>query len=229
MDNIEIVRSEAYKLLDGEKSGHGSSHINRVAAIARKIAEGEESNKELVEAIALLHDVDDYKLFGKESEENLTNTNMILSMTTYTQEEKELIKDALKTIGYSKRLANIIPKSIEAKIVSDADMLDAIGAIGLLRSIEYNISHNNQLFDRNRFPILDMDAETYKLLDDNTCINHVFEKMLKLKDLMLTETGKKEALKRHNFLIEFLKEFFYEQNEDEWLEYLDNYIKKLKK
>ena len=228
MDNNEIIKVEATRLLDNENSGHNMDHIIRVENLAIKIALKENANVEIARSIALLHDVDDYKLFGDESAKNLTNTNYILGLTTYNDDEKELIKAAVNSIGYSKRLAGITPESLEAKIVSDADMLDAIGANGLLRSYQYNIAHNNPIFDRNEFPTLDMDAETYKARNTGTVINHIFEKMLKLKDLMLTKTGYKEALVRHNFLIEFLRQFFYEEDAPEWTEYLDNYVRELK-
>ncbi len=226
MNNIDIIRSEATKLLDKENSGHGMEHVNRVANIASNIAQKEKANIELATAIALLHDVDDYKIFGDEYAENLINTKNILEKTTFTEEEKNIVISAMKTIGYSKRLAGIVPQSIEAKVVSDADMIDAIGAVGLLRSHQYNISHNRVFFDKDVYPELDMDAERYKAKQDGTVVTHIFEKMLTLKDLMLTESGKEEALKRHKFIIEFLKEYFYEIDNKEWMDYLKEYVRK---
>ena len=224
MDNIKIIIDEVTKLLSADDSGHGMDHVNRVRRIALSISD-DSINKELVSTIALLHDVDDYKLFGIEYSNNLTNTKMILSKTTFTEEEKKIIMDSIKTIGYSKRLSGITPKIKEAMIVSDADMLDAMGAIGILRIYHYNITHKNPFFDKDSFPILDLDADTYKSQKKGTVVNHIFEKILKLKDLMLTEKGKEESLKRYNFIIDFLNEFFYEEDVTEWQEYLNSYTK----
>ena len=223
MENIEIIKNEVFKLLSKDNSGHGMDHINRVCRIALSIID-ENTNPELTIAIALLHDADDYKLFGFEYSENLINTKMILSKTSFSEQEKNIIIDSIKTIGYSKRITGITPNLKEAMVVSDADMLDAMGAIGILRSHHYNITHGNPFFDRNEFPTLNLDASIYKTKTKGTVVNHLFEKLLRLKDLMLTEKGKNEAIRRYNFLISFLKEYFYEEDAKEWQEYLDNYI-----
>ena len=228
MDNIKIITDEVSKLLSSDDSGHGMDHINRVSKIALSISE-DDINKEIVLAIALLHDADDYKLFGKESSEELTNTRAILSKTNYSEKEKNMIIDSIKTIGYSKRITGIIPNIKEAMIVSDADMLDAMGAIGILRSYHYNIVHGNPFFDKTDFPILEMDADMYKTKTKGTVVNHIFEKILRLKELMLTKKGKEESQRRYNFVINFLSEFFYEVDESEWQEYLENYIRKTNK
>ncbi len=225
MDNIEIIKKEATNLLGSDNSGHGMEHVSRVARIAEFIAEKERANKNITIAIALLHDADDYKLFGKESADNLTNTKAILEKTSFSEREKEAIINSIKTIGYSKRLEGISPTILEGKIVSDADMLDAMGVNGILRSFQYNISHGNLFFDKEIYPNIDMDSSEYKKNKNGTSVTHIFEKLLKLKDLMLTEYGKKEAQKRHDFMVEFLKEFFYEEDAKEWLDYLEYYLK----
>ena len=87
MDNIKIIIDEVTKLLSADDSGHGMDHVNRVCRIALSISE-DIINKELVSAIALLHDADDYKLFGIDCSNNLTSTNMILTKTSFTEKEK---------------------------------------------------------------------------------------------------------------------------------------------
>ena len=225
MSNIDIVRSEVTKVLCADDSGHGMDHVDRVCKIALSLAD-ESVNREVVSAIALLHDVDDYKLFGREYSDNLINTRMILGKTAFTPEEKSLIISGIKTIGYSKRISGITPTFLEAMVVSDADMLDAMGAIGVLRSHHYNITHGNPFFDKDEFPNLNIDAEVYKKKTKGTVVNHIFEKILRLKDLMLTEKGKKEAIRRYDFLVNFLSEYFYEEDVPNWQEYLDNYTRK---
>ena len=107
-------------------------HIDRVCKLSLTLSDSN-TNKELLLSIALLHDVDDYKLFGIESSNDLTNAKKILSKTSFNEEEKNIIINSIKTIGYSKRISKIVPNIKEAMIVSDADMLDAMGAIGILR------------------------------------------------------------------------------------------------
>lgn len=132
---------------------------------------------------------------------------------------------ALSNIGYSKRLNGCCPTTLEGKIVSDADMCDALGANGILRVYTYSIKNGKPFFNKDIFPIEDMTAEKYtrKCADSSVC--HIFEKVLKLKGLMLTESGKKEAELRHQIVIDFLYHLFDEENAHEWVEYLDNYIK----
>ena len=221
---IEEVRKQVCKLLDKDNSGHGMEHVNRVLNLSLKFAKTEKANKDVVALIALLHDVDDYKLFGIESAENLINAKKILDQCSITDNIKEQVLNAIKTIGYSKRLKGISPLTLEAMVVSDADMCEGIGATGILRSYQYNLSHNNLFFEKNIYPTLNMSANDYMAKKNGTVVTHMFEKLLKLKDLMLTNSGKKEAIERHNIMIEFLYHFFEEENVSDWIDYLNNYL-----
>lgn len=221
---IEKVKEGVKELLNKDNSGHGMEHVNRVLNLSLKFAEKENANKDVVALIALLHDVDDYKLFGMESANNLTNARNILEQCAIEDNIKEQVLKAIKTIGYSKRLEGISPITLEGMIVSDADMCDGIGSTGILRSYQYNLAHGNLFFDKNITPILNMSATDYMTKKVGTVVTHMFEKLLKLKDLMLTDSGKKEAIERHNIMIEFLYHFFEEENVPEWIDYLDNYL-----
>ena len=190
-----------------------------------RFAEAENADKETVYLIALLHDSDDYKLFGAENADNLTNARNILEQCSIKDDAKEQVLNAIKTIGYSKRLEGISPSTLEGMIVSDADMCDSIGSTGILRSYHYNLAHGNKFFDENLFPTLSMSASDYVAKKNGTVVTHMFEKLLKLKDMMLTESGKKEAIERHNIMVEFLYHFFEEENVPQWTEYLDFYLK----
>lgn len=226
---IEKVRKQVCKLLDTDNSGHGMEHVNRVLHLSLKFAETEKADKEVVALIALLHDADDYKLFGKENADNLTNTRNILDQCSIADDRKEQVLNAVKTIGYSKRLNGICPITLEGMIVSDADMCDSIGTTGILRSYQYNLAHGNIFFDKNIYPVLNMSATDYMDKKGGTVVTHMFEKLLKLKDLMLTDSGKKEAIERHNIMIAFLYHFFEEENAPEWIDYLDNYLNESQK
>ena len=221
---IEKVRKQVCKLLDKDNSGHGMEHVERVLKTSLKFAKTENANEEIVALIALLHDVDDYKLFGVKDADNLANAGKILEQCSVEGNIKKQVLNAIKTIGYSKRLKGISPITLEGMIVSDADMCDSIGATGILRSYQYNLAHGNLFFDKNIYPTLNMSAADYMAKKGGTVVTHMFEKLLKLKDLMLTDSGKKEAIERHDIMVEFLYRFFEEENVPEWIDYLDNYL-----
>ena len=225
MENIiNNIKDEVSMILNSDKSGHGMDHINRVLDIAIKLSNGMNVDKEAVELIALLHDVDDYKIVGIEESTSLSNARRILDKYNIDSNIKANVLDSISKIGYSKRLEGIRPTSIEGMIVSDADMIDAMGACGLVRSIEYALSKGRLVFNPSVYPSLNLSSDEYKLKDNTTMINHVFEKLLKLKDLMLTDNAKVEANKRYEFMVSFLKEYFTELNQNDWLDYLNNYI-----
>lgn len=218
---IESVRNKVCELLDKDNSGHGMEHVNRVLSLSLKFAELENASKDIVALIALLHDVDDYKLFGIENARNLTNAKKILEECLIEDNIKIQVLDAIKNIGYNKRLKGIRPTTINGMIVSDADMCDGMGVTGILRSYQYCLAHGNMFFNKNEFPILDISVTDYMKKKDGTVVTHMFEKLLKLKDLMLTNSGRQEAIERHNIMVEILYQFFKEENALEWIDYLD--------
>lgn len=224
---IEKIREKVKEILEKDNSGHGMDHIDRVLHLSLKFAEKENADKNLTALIALLHDVDDYKLFGKENAANLTNAKKIMNECNIDENMQNDVCSALHKIGFAKRLGGSKPESLEGQIVSDADMCDAIGANGLLRVHKYSTKHGAKFFDKNIFPIESINAENYTKQLASTSVCHVFEKLLKLKNLMLTESGKSEAESRHNIIIEFLRHLFDEENAPEWQDYLDNYLKNL--
>ena len=105
---IEKVKQEVKEILDKDNSGHGMDHINRVLDLSLKFAKKENANEEVVSLIALLHDVDDYKLFGADNAEKLTNAKRIMNDCNVDKEIQKQVCDALKNIGYSKRLKGCI-------------------------------------------------------------------------------------------------------------------------
>ena len=222
---IEYVKKQVYNLLNDDNSGHAMDHIERVLNLSLKFAEKEKANSEIVALIALLHDVDDYKLFGEQNAENLTNAKKIMNDSNISDEIQEQVLSSLKCIGYSKLLKGFRPTTIEGKIVSDADMCDALGVNGILRVYKYSMKSGKPFFDRNTFPIENMTVDKYtkKCADSSVC--HIFEKILKLKNLMLTESGTEEAQERHQIVIDVLYHLFAEENAPEWKEYLDNFIR----
>ena len=104
-------------------------------------------------------------------------------------------------------------------------MCDALGANGILRVYTYSIKNGKTFFDRNIFPIENISADKYTKRCADSSVCHMFEKILKLKDLMLTDVGKKEAKSRHQIIVDFLYHLFSEENAPDWIDYLDNYLK----
>lgn len=221
---IEKVKEQVHELLNADNSGHGMDHINRVLELSLKFAEKEKANKDIVSLIALLHDVDDYKLFGIENSESLSNAKLFMKNADVDSEVQKCVIEAISSIGYSRLLNGFRPQTLEGKVVSDADMCDAVGVNGIMRTFTYSSKNGKPFFDKNIFPIENMDASKYtrKCADSSVC--HIFEKVLKLKKLMLTESGKMEIEKRHQITVEILYQLFDEENAPEWREYLDNFL-----
>ena len=225
---IESVKNEVEKLLGNDDSGHDKDHINRVLALSLRFAKSENADEYITALIALLHDVDDYKLFGLENEKNLSNARNIMNICNIDSSIQKKVCEEIRNIGYSKRLNGLAPTTIEGKIVSDADMCDALGAVSILRVFKYTTKMNKPFFDKNIFPIENMTADKYTRKCADTGICHFYEKVLLLKDLMLTNSGREEAQERHSFVVKFLYQYFKEENAEEWIEYTDKFLKKVK-
>ena len=150
---IEEVKKKVYEILGNDNSGHGNDHISRVLKMSLKFSEKENANKEVVSLIALLHDVDDYKLVGEENSKAQTNTKRILDEVGVPKKIKEHVLSELQSIGYSNLLKGNRPKTIEGQIVSDADMCDTLGANVILRIFTYSKKNGKEFFNKNIFPI----------------------------------------------------------------------------
>lgn len=221
---LEEIRKRVSDLLCEDTSGHGIDHINRVYTLALKFAEIEKNaNKDIVAIIALLHDVDDYKLFGEESAKNLTNAKRIMQETNVDLQVQEHVLKEIECLGYSKRLKGMKPNTIEGKIVSDADMCDGIGTIGIIRVHSYGMKINRPFFNPNIFPTDEFDTE-HHIKGNSSTINFIIATLLEYKNNMLTDAGTKEALKRHNIIVNFLYSYFEEENVPEWTQYLHKYL-----
>ena len=226
MDMIKRVRGMVSELLCGDKSGHGMDHTERVVRLAVKFAEAEGADVEVVTLAALLHDADDYKLVGAENAKGLVNTRRILTAAGVDKGVSEKVTDIIANMGYSKMLKGIRPKTIEGKVVSDADMCDAVGANGFVRTRAYGIKVGRPLFDRNVWPAVDIDADEYASKASSTCVCHCFEKGLRLRNYMMTKAGRKEIKGRHRTVVDFLRGLFQEEGAEEWLVYLEDFEKR---
>lgn len=206
---ISKTRDFVYEKLKNEGSGHDFFHIERVYNLSLKLAKEENADEFIVSLTALLHDIGDHKF----TKDNLTDTSLIeefLKSLSLPKEDIEKITSIINTMSFKGGVTDSFQKTIEGKVVQDADRLDAIGAIGIARTFTYGGYKNRILYDPE---ILPKEHKTLESLnEDNTTINHFYEKLLKLKDLMNTESSKKIALKRHKFMESFLEEFYEEWN-----------------
>ena len=227
---IEDVRQRVYELMNSDDSGHGFDHAERVWRQAKKLAEHSAADTMVVELAALLHDADDYKLVGQEKADNLSNAKRIMAECGVPQVTAEHVCGIIANMGYSKLLAGIRPQTLEGKIVSDADMLDAIGVNGIIRCLSFALArcqkYGTPVFDEKIRPELNLSAAEYKKPNrkSDNFINHFFEKLLRLHKLMLTEEGKKAAAERQQNMVLFLQAFFKENNAPEWNRFLDEYL-----
>ncbi|MCL1925566.1 MAG: HD domain-containing protein [Syntrophorhabdaceae bacterium] len=224
---IENIKCDVKKLLGKEKSGHAYDHVFRVYKTAMRLCKNEKADAEIVALASFLHDCDDYKIFGKKYADNLINAKNIMAASNVNKEKQQIVCDIIQNMGYSKSLAGIRPETIEGAIVSDADMLDAIGALGITRCLAYALDKcEGHIFDKDIYPELNLSHEEYKRPNrkSDNFINHFFEKLLKVKNLMMTDSGKKEAEKRHDVMVVFLRQYFAEQNLDNWGKFLERFL-----
>ena len=204
---IDFVKEK----LHGAEAGHDWFHIERVWKLSKKIAETENCNLEVVELSALLHDIADPKFHGGNETLALKISQDFLENQKVSNAIIEQVLFIIQNISFKNRGEAPKDLPIELKIVQDADRLDAMGAIGIARTFNFGGFKNNLMYHPEIPPKLNMTKEEYKK-NEGTTINHVYEKLLLLKDLMNTEKGKELAQERHDFMQKFLDEFYKEWN-----------------
>lgn len=185
MDEHIIENAIAYiaELFRANAGGHDAEHTLRVYRNAIQIAKNEpDCDVQIAALAALLHDADDHKLFDTE---NNANARAFLSANRVPEKMANQICKTINAVSFS-RNRNRRPESIEAKVVQDADRLDAMGAVGIARTFAYGGEHGRPIRES---------------------VQHFHDKLLLLKELMNTETGRRIAEHRHAFLEEFLKEY----------------------
>lgn len=207
MQIIENGLKFVKNFFENECSGHDYFHTLRVFKMAKHIATTEVVNEELVMLVALLHDVDDIKI-SPATHKNKDNARNFLISNNVEENTINLICDIISEISY-KGKDSIPAKTLEGKIVQDADRLDALGAIGIARAFAYGGSKNRVMHDPDELPTLNMSDEEYRN-HVSTTINHFYEKLFNLKDLMNTSCAKAIAISREAYMKEFLDEFFEE-------------------
>jgi uncharacterized protein len=199
------------KQLENTESGHNWFHMERVYNNALLIAKEEHCNLEVVQLTALLHDIADSKFHEGDETVGPKVARAFLISENVSEETINHVVAIIENISF--KGGNFEKKftSKELEIVQDADRLDAIGAVGIARTFNYGGFKNREIYDPEILPNLNMSKEEYKNSTAPT-INHFYEKLLLLKDKMNTETGKKIAQQRHDFMETFLEQFYNEWN-----------------
>ncbi|RKQ37620.1 HD domain-containing protein [Oceanobacillus halophilus] len=188
---IEEIKEYVQDLFNKDSSGHDFYHMQRVANMAKNIALHEGADEFICEVAAWLHDIGDYKLF-QNPDVAINELKAFLISLSINEQDMETILHIIRNISYSK---GKIPDTIEGKIVQDADRLDAIGAIGIARTFAYGGTKGQMIYHEEQ---------------ENTSVQHFYDKLLKLKEMMHTEQAKKIAQQRHQFMENFLEQFFQE-------------------
>ena len=200
--------------LENAEGGHDWFHIERVYKNALLIAEGEDCNLTVVKLGALLHDIADSKFHGGDETVGPKTARAFLESQNVSEDIILHVIAIIENISFKGGNFEKKFNSKELEIVQDADRLDAIGAIGIARTFNYGGFKNRPLYNPNIQPNMNMNKEEYKNSESPT-LNHFYEKLLLLKDKMNTETGKKIAQKRHDFMVTFLSQFYAEWDGEE--------------
>jgi uncharacterized protein len=205
---LRQIRDFVQHELAYETTGHDYTHIERVVRLAQLILKTEPADEQLVLTAAYLHDVADDKV----------TTNPAAKRKAITAKLKEVghddafikqVFEIIDNMSYSANLKRHHQLSIEGQIVQDADRLDAIGAIGIARTFYFGGHFGEIMYNPRIMPRKNMDKSEYR--KRGTVINHFYEKLLKLKDQLNTETAKEIAAHRQQVMLDFLSEFV-----DEW-------------
>jgi len=223
MDRQKIIEKTEYfvkETLSKDSTGHDWWHVHRVRNLAKRIARYEDADIFIVELAALLHDIGDYKFFEGDEEAGEAKIREWLSSLKISPTLINRIVDITSKISFmytlpdkgkekGKKDSAIPTLSKELMAVTDADRLDAMGAIGIARAFTYGGFFNRPIYDPALKPSKSITKEEYKTTEAPS-INHFYEKLLNLKDMMYTKLGRKMAKRRHRFLNLYLKQFFKE-------------------
>jgi uncharacterized protein len=198
--------------LSGAEGGHDWQHINRVWHNAKLIASTESGRDPLVvELASLLHDIADSKFHDGDEEIGPKTARDFLESLSVEESVVVHVENIVRHISFKGSFETQTWTSPELQIVQDADRLDAIGAVGIARAFSYGGHKDRPLYDPEVLPQLNMTKEEYKK-NIGTTFNHFYEKLLLLKDLMNTESGKRIAEDRHQYMLIFMEQFLAEVN-----------------
>ncbi len=203
---IEYVK----EIFASDFTGHDFQHTIRVYKVATELSKQEEADLFTVQLSALLHDVDDRKI-SPLTAENLDNARAFMKEQGVNRDTAEKVIAIIHQVSF-KGSDSVVPDSIEGKCVQDADRLDALGAVGIARAFAYGGSHHRAMHNPDIPPRLNMSEQEY-FSSQSTTVNHFYEKLFLLADMMNTRSAKVIAKERSDFMRSFLDEFLREWKE----------------
>ncbi len=214
--NEQIIARIAKRVEDWmnrHDASHDMWHIRRTVQLARKIQAAEGGDPEIITLAAYLHDVADAKYHHNSEQLTGKIIREMLDEFQYPDDVIHHIENIVTNLSFRKHIQPGFKavETIEFRIVSDADKLDAIGAIGIARTFHFGGARGNPIYDPSVPLLSPPDAEAYRRYDRST-IHHFYDKLLKIKDMLYTETARKMAEERHRFMEMFLDRFFKEWN-----------------
>ena len=210
---IKTVEAAVRKDLENEGTGHDWYHIKRVRDTALHIADKEGGDKELIELVALVHDVGDHK-FHTSEEEGHQATFKLLATCNVPQALADKVADIAHRVSFKGiDVADDMP-TLEGKIVQDADRLDAIGAIAIARVFTYRGAKGRPIYDPEMPVIVPKTAHEY-VNSKSPSLHHFYEKLLHLKDRIHTNTARVIAERRHEFMEKYIEQFKREWNAED--------------
>lgn len=208
--NIKDIANEVKKLMEGEASGHDWWHVHRVWTMSKRLSQNKNQiNTKIVELSALLHDIADWKFNGLDETAGPRKAREILLKHKFDKKIIDHVCEIVASISFKGAGVKNEMKTLEGKIVQDADKLDALGAIGIGRTFAYGGYKNRPMHDPKVKARFHKTKKQY-FNSNSPTINHFYEKLLLLKDRMNTKEAKKLALKRHKFMEKFLSQFYSE-------------------
>jgi uncharacterized protein len=207
---LQQTKNHLREMFEKEGTGHDWWHIERVLNNATAIAKKEKSaDLFIVQLGALLHDIADFKFHGGDDTVGGKVAATWLRSIGADEPTIKSVVHIVDNVSFKGMGTESKMESIEGKIVQDADRLDAMGAIGIARAFAYGGYKQRPIYDPKGKAGKNLNFARYKKGSDST-IHHFYEKLLHLKGLMNTKTGKKMALARHRFLEAYLKQFYSE-------------------
>ncbi|WP_068775969.1 HD domain-containing protein [Paenibacillus sp. FJAT-26967] len=205
-----LLRTERFvqQCLVRDSSGHDWWHIHRVRQITLSLAAQEGADSYVCELAALLHDVADEKL-NDSKESGLNKVRSWLEQNQIVPDQIDHVMEIISTLSYNGG-SNPPMRTLEGRVVQDADRLDALGAIGIARTFAYAGYKGHPMHDPDTAPSALIDASNYRTAKNGTAVHHFYEKLFKIKDTMNTTYGKELALERHEYMEQFLNQFYKE-------------------
>ncbi|UQS82429.1 HD domain-containing protein [Bombilactobacillus folatiphilus] len=207
--NLMQIQSFAQKTLGNDVSGHDYNHVCRVASLAVNLYQTDQpltpDITALLQAASLLHDTIDDKL----TDDILSRKQQLMQLLTeagFDESQQQEIMQTITKMSFAQNLQHKQVLPTWGQYVQDADRLDALGAIGIARAFAYGASHKQLLYDPQLKPI-ELTSKTNYRQHQTTTINHFYEKLFHLEQLMNTTAGQQLAHQRTTYMRNFVQQF----------------------